>query len=117
MDFEKTAVNLMISPTTVKADLDEFSGDNEFIYYEGLDDVEVACKKTSYLINFEPLDISVPQLLALGRANHPILDAHQPAPGRKITQNKVKNGMPLAKKPEDSPKSSISSAPSSSSSS
>ena len=60
MNFEKTATNLMISPQTVKADIDEFSGDNEFIYYEGVDDLDSSCKKTSYLINFEPLDISVP---------------------------------------------------------
>ena len=68
MEFEKIATDLMMTPKVAKIDLDEFSGDTEFIYYEGVDSSDASCKKTSYLVNFEPLDISVPQLLALGRS-------------------------------------------------
>lgn len=53
-------MDLMIAGKSVAVDIDEFSGDREFIYYEGEDGRDPKCKKTSFLINFEPLDISVP---------------------------------------------------------
>jgi hypothetical protein len=61
------SVHALTGSKTVPVDLDEFTGDSEFVYYEGVESHGDSCNKAAHLISFEPLDISKEQLKALGR--------------------------------------------------